>query len=203
MMLKKISFMISILFFLVGTNVFAHSHLEDSSPKNGEIVTEPLKDITLTYETKIEAASTFTLKDQSGTDIPLSKISVNNNQLVGTLKDELANGGYTIHWKIIGSDGHPLEGNIPFSMRLPETQAASETVPAATESTSNNDEATTANEEKETAADTKQANAAAALTEKSVTEEVSLKDYLIPASAGLLIVLGAGSYWLFYRRKHV
>jgi copper resistance protein C len=198
MMLKKISFMISILFFLVGTNVFAHSHLEDSSPKNGEVVTEPLKDITLTYETKVEVASTFTLKDQSGTDIPLSKISVNNNQLVGTLKDELANGGYTIHWKIIGSDGHPLEGDIPFSLQLADNQAA-----AVSADTAASDDTSTVNEETVKTTDTKQAETAAVITEKSEREEASFKDYVIPVSAGLLIVLGAGSYWLFYRRKHV
>lgn len=203
MMFKKISFMISILFFLLGTNVFAHSHLKDSSPKNGEVITEQLKDITLTFETKVENASTFTVQDQDGKDIPLSQVSVNNNQLVGTPKDDMSNGGYTIHWKIIGTDGHPLEGDIPFSVQSAETQASVETDTTTKDGLTTSDESAAASKENTTVSVTKQAEAAAVLTNNSGAEEASFKDYVIPVSVGLLIVLGAGSYWLFYRRKHV
>ncbi|MCM3765025.1 copper resistance protein CopC [Neobacillus niacini] len=201
-MLKKISFIISTLFFLLGTNVFAHSHFKDSNPKSGEVVTDALENITLSYETKVESTSTFSLTDQNGTNIPLSQVSVNNNQLVGTLKDELADGGYTIHWKIIGADGHPLEGEVPFSVQLPENQTADGTVTVAANNTSTS-EGTTAETENVKAADTSQAQTAAVLTQKAEPEEATFKDYMIPVAVGLLIVFGAGSYWLFYRRKHV
>ncbi|WP_066306197.1 copper resistance protein CopC [Bacillus sp. FJAT-29814] len=201
-MLKKISFIIPTLFFLLGTNVFAHSHLKDSNPKSGEVVTEALENITLSYETKVESTSTFTLTDQNGTNIPLSQVSVNNSQLVGMLKDGLADGGYTIHWKIIGADGHPLEGDVPFSVQMPENQAAEGTVTVASNTPSTSKD-TTRETENVKAADKNQAQTAAVLTQKAEPEEATFKDYMIPVAAGLLIVIGAGSYWLFYRRKHV
>lgn len=197
-MIKKISFMVSMLFFLLGTNVFAHSHLEDSSPKNGEVVTQELKDITLTFETKLEQTSSFSLKNQNGTEIPLTQVTVDGNKLVGTPTDKLENGGYTVHWKIIGIDGHLLEGDIPFTVQLPEVQkAAASTEGASTEQASTEKADKTA----DTAAKEQKAKSAAVMAKNVETDQPTFKNYVIPASVGLLIVVGAGSYWLLYRRK--
>ncbi|MDR7002451.1 hypothetical protein [Neobacillus niacini] len=32
--------------------------------------------------------------------------------------------------------------------------------------------------------------------------ESELKSYIVPGTVGILIVIGIGSYWLLYRRKH-
>src|SRR4051812_2241441 len=107
MMLNRIALLSSLLFFLFGANVFAHSHLEDSTPKNGEIISESLKTITLSFETDVEPTSSFTLLDEKNVSIPISTVSINGNQLIANVENELLNGSYTIHWKIIGQDGHP------------------------------------------------------------------------------------------------
>lgn len=38
---------------------------------------------------------------------------------------------------------------------------------------------------------------------KTISEKPSVMNYVLPAIIGLIIVLGFGSYWLIYRRKHV
>lgn len=43
MMLKKISLIASLLFFLLGTNALANSQLESYPPKSGEVITHSLK----------------------------------------------------------------------------------------------------------------------------------------------------------------
>ncbi|EKN69990.1 hypothetical protein BABA_07236 [Neobacillus bataviensis LMG 21833] len=93
-MFSKIAVIASLLFFLFGTNVFAHSHLEESTPINGTVLTESFQDMT-----------TLTVATASNTKV---------NKAV----------------------------------------------------------------------------------------EPSFKDYIVPVSVGLLFVLGFGSYWLIYRRKH-
>src|SRR3954471_17762847 len=98
MMLNRIALLSSLFIFLFGANVFAHSHLEDSTPKNGEIVTESLKTITLSFGTNVEPTSTFTLVDEKNTSIPLSEVSINANQLIADVENELINSSYTIHW---------------------------------------------------------------------------------------------------------
>ena len=40
------------------------------------------------------------------------------------------------------------------------------------------------------------------LTKKAQSIKPSLKDYVLPVSIGLIIIIGFGSYWLIYRRKN-
>jgi copper resistance protein C len=194
MMLNKIALLSTLLLFIFGANVFAHSHLEESAPQNGEIVTQSLKDITLTFETALEPTSSFTLIDGNHTAIPLSTVSITGNQLIANVEDDLTNGAYTIHWKIIGEDGHPLEGDIPFTMNLPENAAP----PAGSELSST--DATTA--ETTANADTVLKDQAIEVNEASL-DEPGIMNYVLPAIIGLIIVLGFGSYWLIFRRKQV
>jgi hypothetical protein len=42
---------------------------------------------------------------------------------------------------------------------------------------------------------------ASSVTKKAVAEEPSFKDYVVPGTVGLLLIVGFGSYWLIYRRK--
>ncbi|MEH7246624.1 copper resistance CopC family protein [Neobacillus niacini] len=196
-MLNKITLLSLLVFFLFGANALAHSHLEDSTPKNGEIVTEALKTITLSFETDLELTSSFTLLDEKNAVIPLSTVSINGNQLVANVEDELLNGSYMIHWKIIGEDGHPLEGDVPFTVQLPENTIAPDQVePAVSDKT-----VTTVTE---SAADTETVMKEQAVeTKVAVSDEPALMNYLLPAIIGLLIILGFSSYWLIYKRKQV
>ncbi|WML49899.1 hypothetical protein RCG23_08500 [Neobacillus sp. PS3-34] len=43
----------------------------------------------------------------------------------------------------------------------------------------------------------------AELPKKLENEQPSLKSYLVPSSIGLLMFIAFGSYWLFFRKKHV
>jgi copper resistance protein C len=198
MMLNKIALLSTLLLFIFGANVFAHSHLEESTPKNGEIVTQSLKDITLTFETALEPTSSFTLIDGNHTAIPLSTVSITGNQLIANVEDDLTNGAYTIHWKIIGEDGHPLEGDIPFTMNLPENAAP----PEQTGSELSTTDATTAETTAVADTETVLKDQAIEVNEASL-DEPGIMNYVLPAIIGLIIVLGFGSYWLIFRRTQV
>ncbi|WP_179602505.1 copper resistance protein CopC [Neobacillus driksii] len=198
MMLNKIALLSTLLLFIFGANVFAHSHLEESTPKNGEIITQSLKDITLTFETALEPTSSFTLIDGNHTAIPLSTVSITGNQLIANVEDDLTNGAYTIHWKIIGEDGHPLEGDIPFTMNLPENAAP----PEQTGSELSTTDATTAETTAVADTETVLKDQAIEVNEASL-DEPGIMNYVLPAIIGLIIVLGFGSYWLIFRRKQV
>jgi copper resistance protein C len=205
MMFNKISLITALLFFLLGTNVFAHSHLEDSSPKDGAVLTESLKEITLTFETKLEPTSTFTLADANRATIALP-VEIKGDQLVGVLPEDLANGSYSIHWKIIGTDGHPLEGDLSFTVQLPETSSSTAQVSSA-DSATEKDEQTSTEEAKltDTASPSKSTDGkeqAASVPTTASPSEPSFKDYVIPFSVAFIIIVGLGSYWLIFRRKH-
>lgn len=200
MMLNKIALLSTFLFFIFGANVFAHSHLEDSTPKNGEIVSESLKAITLTFETALEPTSSFTLLNEKNDSIPLSTVTISGNQLVANVEGNLVNGAYTIHWKIIGEDGHPLEGDIPFTTELPINAASPEQ--SETQSSVAVPDATTAEVTSAAVTDTVLKDQAAGVKEDALNEP-KIMNYVLPAIIGLIIVLGFASYWLIFRRKQV
>nr|WP_263323212.1 copper resistance CopC family protein [Neobacillus sp. Marseille-Q6967] len=193
-MFNKITLMTALLFFLFFTNVSAHSHLEDSTPQNGEVLTESASNITLTFETNIEATSTFTLLDAEGKTVTLPEVQINGSQLGAQLETNLPNGAYTIHWKIIGEDGHPLEGDIPFSVDIPESVEKS-----AQENNASTTEQASGDTEKEASKEIVKEQAVTKSADPEV--EPGLKNYIIPGLIALIIVLGFSSYWLIFKRK--
>ncbi|WP_052712280.1 copper resistance CopC family protein [Domibacillus indicus] len=105
------------LLFLFSSSVSAHTGLENSSPADGDTVTEEIQDISLTFETVIEEGSSFTLRDEAG-EVSVENVKVTENVLSGTAADPLENGSYTVDWKIIGEDGHLIEGTYGFTVAV-------------------------------------------------------------------------------------
>ncbi|MEH7120881.1 copper resistance CopC family protein [Neobacillus vireti] len=104
------------LLLIIPAVVSAHTELTSSNPAANQVVKDDLKEIVLTYEGKIESLSTMTLV-KDGQEEPLVSVTPKENQLIGTLSAPLENGFYTIKWSIAGEDGHPLTGEIPFSIQ--------------------------------------------------------------------------------------
>ncbi|WP_277678871.1 copper resistance CopC family protein [Gracilibacillus dipsosauri] len=125
--MKKLIILMFCVFMIVPSFVSAHTSLSSSNPTEGQIVTENLEQITLDFATTIEELSTMELV-KDGNKVTLGEIKVENKQLIGRISDPLDNGSYTIHWKIIGEDGHPINGEINFSIQTDQSQ--SETNPA-------------------------------------------------------------------------
>lgn len=120
-MIKKLFLITFILFIVSVNNAFGHTGLESSSPQDGEVITAGPNDIKMTFETKVEQGSTFEVTNANGEPISIENITLSNNQLTGRLLNELANGAYKVNWKIIGADGHPIEGEFSFSVNTPTT----------------------------------------------------------------------------------
>ncbi|MFJ5622600.1 copper resistance protein CopC [Peribacillus loiseleuriae] len=124
--MKKLLFMLICMFITIPTMASAHTHLSSSNPKEGQIVTEELKEITLDYTGTIEKLSTMKLL-KDGVELPLSQILVQDKQLVGTLSAPLENGSYIIEWNIVGEDGHPITGKISFTVQIEQVNEEKET----------------------------------------------------------------------------
>jgi copper resistance protein C len=102
---------------IVPSFVSAHTSLSSSNPSEGQVVTENLEQIILTFGTSIEELSTMDLV-KDGNEIPLEGIKVENKQLTGTITKPLDDGSYIIQWKIVGEDGHPIKGEINFAVQM-------------------------------------------------------------------------------------
>lgn len=120
--MKKLILSILLFIFLLPATAFAHTGLESSSPKDKEIVTQPLTGITLTFNTNLEKLSTMSLVDKDGQKVNVDAVAVEGKILKGTLKSPLPNGEYTVNWKIVGEDGHVIERNFTFTVTLPDDE---------------------------------------------------------------------------------
>ncbi|MFF2587148.1 copper resistance protein CopC [Peribacillus butanolivorans] len=186
-MIKKL-FLFTFIFFLAFVNnALAHTGLESSSPQNGAIVKEELQEITLTFESKIEQNSTFEIQNLNGDSIPVKNISITENKMVGSFSNPLENGKYQAKWKIIGADGHPIDGDFSFSVDMPVTET-----PAEVQKEPKKEDAKQVEENKP-----KTAN-----EPKEEIEQNKLPSYIIPSIIGVLIVIVVGSFiWILRRKK--
>ncbi|WP_168193770.1 copper resistance CopC family protein [Lysinibacillus sp. SGAir0095] len=193
-MLKKFLPFSFIFLFTFVNNAFAHTHIESSSPQSEEVLIEELKEITLTFEGKIEQSSSFTLQNAAGDSIPVDNISISENVLTGSLTNPIENGEYLIIWNIIGADGHLIEGEIPFTVDMPITETNDHT-----EEESVNMEVTDADllmDTEETASNLEEELA----VEEAPAENTS-SSYLVPSLIGVLILIVVGSFLFIAKRK--
>ena len=124
--MKKIIIVVLACLFLFSSRAYAHTGLESSNPANGSSVTEALHEIILTFETKIEETSSFKLVNDTNEEVAVSNISIVGNTMTGIVDRSIENGSYSIQWKIIGVDGHPIKGEIPFTLNAPVVEGTEE-----------------------------------------------------------------------------
>ncbi|ANU26629.1 copper resistance CopC family protein [Planococcus versutus] len=95
----------------------AHTTLSSSTPAEGSVVVDPLDEVILTFGTVIELGSTMILENEEAT-YEFEEVALSNEVMTGKMTEELPNGSYVIKWKIIGVDGHPIEGEVPFELAV-------------------------------------------------------------------------------------
>jgi methionine-rich copper-binding protein CopC len=117
--MKKL-IIVLIFLMLLPTTVFAHSGLESSTPKDKENITNPLKEIVLTFNTNLEQLSTFTILDKQSQQVNVDTMAVEGKTIKGTFNTPLPNGDYTVNWKIVGEDGHAIEQSFTFTVKIIE-----------------------------------------------------------------------------------
>lgn len=126
-MIKKIISLAVIILMLVSNQVFAHTNLKDSTPKDGEIVLEPLQEITLSFETKIEQTSKFEVFNSKSESVNVENLTIEEDLMKGSFSQPLENGDYKVVWKIVGADGHIIDGEYSFTMNAPVEDLPEET----------------------------------------------------------------------------
>jgi methionine-rich copper-binding protein CopC len=126
--MKKFSLYFLLLAFLMFPSIAsAHTHLEASNPANGQVISGELKDITLTFEEQIEKLSTMKLL-KNGKEIPFSQVQVQAEKMIGSFNKSIENGPYVIQWIIAGEDGHPVIGEIKFTVQRNQNKQVSTVV---------------------------------------------------------------------------
>jgi methionine-rich copper-binding protein CopC len=139
----RISVWVAILGLLLGvlsslvmaTGADAHAALKSISPKDGASLTTAPTKVVLTFNEPI--SSSFATVTVTGADGVASagKTVVDGVTVTQALAPDLANGRYTVTYRVVSEDGHPVSDKTTFTVAAaatPTTSASETSVPSAT-----------------------------------------------------------------------
>nr|WP_304214914.1 copper resistance protein CopC [Fredinandcohnia onubensis] len=179
-----------LLAMTISNSVFAHSHLEGSNPADGETITEPITEISLEFDGKIEQGSFIEVTTTSGQAVELQDIMIGEGILTGTVSEPLANDDYQVKWSIMSADGHPLEGEFSFTVNAPVTETDEEVAEEPSETPEAVEDTT--GEEKQSTESQEEASSDEVKEESSYTTVILI---------GLLIVIIVGGFFLITKKR--
>ncbi|MGP5696480.1 copper resistance CopC family protein [Brachybacterium alimentarium] len=103
----------------------AHDTLISSDPAAGDTLETSPEAITLTYSDNVlEVSPVVRIVDESGETIADIEPTVEGPDVTATLEEPLPAGDYTVQWRVVSSDGHPIEGNLEISVEQDSTDQA-------------------------------------------------------------------------------
>jgi copper transport protein len=109
----------------------AHTKLASSQPAPDETLQAPPLEIRLTFSGKLEdAVHTLKLFNGTGEQIELGEPVVGaGSKEISVPLPELSGGTYTVAFRVLSADGHPMEGSYKFMVEAAEPAPVPETEP--------------------------------------------------------------------------
>jgi methionine-rich copper-binding protein CopC len=104
-------------FLLYVPKALAHAMLVHSTPADQAVVHSRSVDLTLDYNSRIDARrSSLTLTGPGGKAVPIQIQTAGKPAELKAVASNLASGIYRIHWQVLASDGHITRGDITFTV---------------------------------------------------------------------------------------
>ncbi|MER7443879.1 copper resistance CopC family protein [Micromonospora avicenniae] len=94
-----------------------HSDLKSASPAAGSVTKAAPATVSLVFNEGVLSA-TLTVTDGCGRSVP-AQVAVRKSSLRATLStggQTAANGGWSVRWRAVSADGHPISGDVRFTV---------------------------------------------------------------------------------------
>lgn len=115
-----VTMMLAVVMMVSAPIAHGHDVLVDNVPADGEILAESPESVVLSFNNSVldigEKATVIRLNDSEGTEISFSDPPVVTNRDVTLPLGELSDGAYRITWRVVSSDGHPIQGTFTFGV---------------------------------------------------------------------------------------
>lgn len=122
--------LLALMMALPGT-ARAHDTLISSDPEDGAALETSPEAITLTYSADILDVSPLVLiTDDSGTELAEITPTVEGPTVTATLPEPLPAGTHSVQWRVVSSDGHPIEGEFTLTVEQETAAPAASAAPA-------------------------------------------------------------------------
>lgn len=104
----------------------AHDAAESSSPAQGASVPVPPGQVSVTFNNPpLGIGSSFSVRDSTGAEWADGPVEIVDNVATQNIKPGGPGGQYTVAWRVVSSDSHPIEGSFAFMV----VSAAGEATP--------------------------------------------------------------------------
>ena len=125
----------AVLVVLVAPAAAAHDALGGSSPAAGSTVTVAPVEVRLTFAEPLTAQGLgVAVTGPDGTSVATGTPSVRANEVTQALVPLTRSGTYTVAYRVVSADGHPVSGSYPFVLALPSSASPGTSTPSATPS---------------------------------------------------------------------
>ena len=109
----------------------AHASLVTATPADGATLTSAPSQVVLRFDDPISTSfATLVVTGPDGHDVTTGRPSVSGSTLTGNLEGALPPGAYRTAFRVVSDDGHPVTGQLRFTLRLPAGAAPSASTPA-------------------------------------------------------------------------
>jgi copper resistance protein C len=125
---------------LVGTIVVgvapaasAHSVLVSSTPASGATVATPPSTITLTFNENVRAPAYVVVTGPDGRRVDEGSARILDATVTEQLKATAPAGSYTVAYRVVSADGHPVEDQLTYTVAAGAQPASAATPPSSTD----------------------------------------------------------------------
>ncbi|RAO07481.1 hypothetical protein MED15_00607 [Micromonospora noduli] len=108
-----------------GSPAWAHNSLRTATPARDATVPSTPTEVTLEFMQRLDPAfTTIVLTDAAKRKLPTGEPVVTGAKSTVQVTDALPNGTYTVAYRVVSVDGHPVQGSYPFTVADPTSSAA-------------------------------------------------------------------------------
>ncbi len=188
--LRQLVAVLSIAFAgaMLAPSAFAHDQLLSSDPSNGATVQSAPRTMVLMFSADLKPiGTTVVLQDSAGKKYDAAPTVSGRNLTVG-VGTELPAGEYTLEWRVVSSDGHPIEGTTANLQAVKFTVAASASS-SATSSAAASSAAPSSAVASSAAASTAAPSAAASATSGNPVQQAAQDSGMSPYVIGVFVAI--------------
>jgi copper resistance protein C len=117
---KVLTAALVVLLSLGGLPAQSHSQLVDASPRPNTTLTTSPRQVLLTFNEELidlgGKSNVITVTNARNQRVAVGQTVVTSNQLSASFSRNLAVGRYTVWWRAVSADGHPISGKYRFSI---------------------------------------------------------------------------------------
>jgi methionine-rich copper-binding protein CopC len=109
---------------LTATSAEAHARLVSQSPADGARLSKAPTQVVLTFDEPVSTSfATVAVTDSSGDSVVSGRPRVQGATVTQALEGGLASGKYTVAFRVVSDDGHPVSDKTTFTLVLPASQS--------------------------------------------------------------------------------